>query len=101
MKKSVKIKISRIQPADLNFLLPSPSLDHVVSGDEAGSFQNIHCHQFELGQGQPSGGEKSKKKLMHAIYVTYITSYVNYIAVHCITFRKIQILASESDFWRV
>ena len=83
----------------MNFLLSSPSLDHVVSDGEAESFQKIHCQKFERGQGQPSGGE-NLKKMMHAIYVTYITLYVNYIAVHCIAFRRIQILASESDFWR-
>ena len=42
---------------------------------------------------------KNLKKVKHAIYVTYITLYVNYIVLHFITFWKIEILASESDFW--
>ena len=43
----------------IDFLLSSPSLDHVVSDSEAESFQKIRGKKFERGSGLIHGDEIS------------------------------------------
>ena len=84
----------------MNFLLSSPSLDHVDSDGEAESFQKIHCQKFECAQGQPSGGEKFEN--VHACNICHLHYQIYVIYIACISseFGKTAIWASESDFWR-
>ena len=56
----------------MNLLLSSPSLEHIVSGGEAESFQKIHCQKFERPQGQPRSGENSKLHCMAVHHTHYL-----------------------------